>query len=157
MNCTESLKEERVMMKIKKQNIGKSAEVKKGESTDLSMTYHLIMMILKFALVFRTFWNLVSTFMNEYSVYRTVDQAFYILMIIVIAVSIWKHEHKIGVYTVLGFGIIDLIFQIAVLFTANIQNITLSDMWLQYLWLGVIALWEIATILYYRKRWSILK
>jgi hypothetical protein len=145
------------MKKISEQGIEEPTIIQKGESANLSMTYHMVMMILELFLAFRTFWNLFSTFMNGYSVYRTIDQVFYVLLLLTVAVSIWKHDHRTGVFAILGFGIIDLIFQNIVLIAANMHGIAVPDLWLQYLWFALIAVWEIATVLYYRKRWSILK
>lgn len=131
--------------------------IQKGEEAGFSMTYHGVLLILELFLAGRSFWNLVGTFMNEYSLYRTVDQVIYVVLMVVAICAIWKHDHRTGVIFVSVFAAIDLFFQIFILMETVRLQLTTIDYFAEFVWLGIIVGWCVVTILYYRKRWSLLK
>ena len=127
-------------------------------SASLSMTYHSILLYVKFFLAFRSFWDLVSAFFHTATVYRVADQFFYAVVFIFAVLSIIRHKHRIGVYCLYGVAMTDLLMQVLVLVAAHRAKLSIPYMYENFAGtLVLVSLWAVCTGLYYRRRWTVLK
>lgn len=68
-----------------------------NNTTEMPMNYHKILYLIEGYFIFKNIMDIVTSFMLPYSLYRTIDQIFYIVCIVFCAFGIWKHNTKKGV------------------------------------------------------------
>lgn len=131
--------------------------IEMAEEKGFPMTWHSVLFVLKMFLVVRCVVTFATSFMNESGLYRNVDQMFYVLMSIFLVLSLWKHDHKIGVVLYYVFLVLEAIQTILVYVVAMQGGLAIPDMGTKLFSLlaGTLAM-AIPTAVYYAKRWKIL-
>lgn len=131
--------------------------IEKAEGNGVSMTYHMVLTWIEIFLVMRNVLNIVTTFMNPYSWQRTVDQIFYVLMLVCVIVALFRHDHKKGVIALFLFMGLELALTCTVYFVAVAHSLAIESLHEKMISMIIGSLvWFVPTLLYYRKRWGYL-
>lgn len=127
------------------------------EQHGLSMTYHMVLTWVELFLIVRNVLNLATSFMNPYSWQRTVDQVFYVGMLVCVIIAVARHDHRSGVVSLLVYIALELILTLAVWFAATQKGLQIEGLNTKMLSmiLGPV-IWFVPTVIYYRKRWRYL-
>lgn len=118
-----------------------------------SMKFHSIFIYIKGFLLVTAFTNLYMLFDRELSIIRTIDQGFYLMMVILLSVSLIKHRSKVGVYLFYVYAMIELSLSYVTWVYAYINHSLTQDITtlvLSYT-LGTLA-YLIPIAIYYKKR-----
>ena len=108
-------------------------------------------------LIFRNVMNIASSFMSTMSWQRTVDQIFYVLMLVFAVLSVIWHDHKKGTVTLFLYILTELIMTGVVYYFAITGGMGIDSIHEKMISMiiGLLA-WSIPTLVYYRKRWEFL-
>lgn len=129
-----------------------------NNTTEMPMNYHKILYLIEGYFIFKNIMDIVTSFMLPYSLYRTIDQIFYAVCIVFCAFGIWKHNTKKGVIAFFLFLLTDLGLAILTYIVSSTSSNPLPDAGTTLLSFCIVsAIWCIASAVYYRKRWSLLK
>ena len=119
------------------------------------MAYHNVLYFLKWAVMLFAIADLVTLFFHPYSYGRTADQIFAAVKIILLAVSVIRHNSRAGFCFLLAYFAVELGY-----FLFIYDNIGANaDVFYNQVWdysLGTIII-LVPTVIYYKKRWSLLK
>lgn len=141
---------------MRKQEIKKTVSnkvIKKAEENGCSMTYHMVLTWIELFLVFRNVMNLFSSFMSSYSWQRTVDQIFYVLMLICAVLALLWHDHKKGVVSLYVYIILELAMTCIVYYFAVMKGLMITDIHEKMVAMIIgLLVWFIPTVIYYHKR-----
>lgn len=131
--------------------------LEKAKKENIAMNYHNILLLIEIFLAFRSIMDFVTTFMNPYSVERTVDQVMYVLMTVVLVYAILRHDYRKGIIALYVFMALELIMACMVYIVAGIKGIGMY-MLDEKMWSLIIGslFWFGVTFVYYRKRWRLL-
>ena len=125
---------------------------------EIPMNYHKILYLVEAYFIFRGIMDIISSFMVTYSIYRTIDQLFYVACILTCALGIWKHNYKSGVISFFLFLIVDYGLSLLTYFVSSTSSNPLPKDGTTLLSFTIISvIWFIASFIYYKKRWSLLK
>ena len=145
---------------MKKQETGKPAVsqvIKKAEENGHSMTYHMLLTWVEVFLVFRNIMNLASSFMSAVSWQRTVDQIFYVLLLMCAVLALIWRDRKKGTVSLFMYMIIDLLMTCVVYYFAVSGGLAISGLHEKMISMIIgLALWFVPTLIYYHKRWEYL-
>lgn len=129
-----------------------------AEEAGLPMTYHQILMIVELFLCVRNVLNLVTSLLNPSSMDRTVDQIFYVIMLLIALLTVVFHDHKKGVISLHIFIAAELAWTLFICFESYNRGLNIPGMnEKMFSWILGSVLWFVPTLLYYRKRWRFLK
>lgn len=142
---------------MEKKKMG-SEVVRKAEESGFSMTYHQVLLVVELFLCMRNVLNLITSFMNPAGTDRTVDQIFYVIMLVVALISVVFHDRKAGVISLHVFIVLELVWTCFIYMVAGHRGLAVPGLnEKMFSWtLGSLA-WFVPTLLYYRKRWRFLK
>lgn len=134
-----------------------SQVIKKAEDSGHSMTYHMVLTWVELFLIFRNVMNIASSFMSVVSWQRTVDQIFYVLMLVFAVVSVVLHDRKKGCAALFLYMLTELTMTCVVYYFAVTGGIAIESIHEKMISMiiGLLA-WFIPTLVYYRKRWEFL-
>lgn len=134
-----------------------SQAIKKAEDSGCAMTYHMVLTWVELFLIFRNVMNIASSFMSTMSWQRTVDQIFYVLMLVFAVLSVIWHDHKKGTVTLFLYILTELIMTGVVYYFAVTGGMGIDSIHEKMISMiiGLLA-WFIPTLVYYRKRWEFL-
>ncbi|MDR1794062.1 MAG: hypothetical protein LBR25_01515 [Erysipelotrichaceae bacterium] len=119
------------------------------------MLFHKVLIVIKFLFAFMTIYNFMTSFGYPEGFYRTVSQVFYVLMIFCLVNSLFMHDAKKGVYFFIAYFVFEYLFYFWPLLDQKNFSQSLIDQAVTYL-LGSLFI-VIAVVVYYKKRWAILK
>lgn len=118
-----------------------------------SMKFHSIFIYIKGFLLVTAFTNLYMLFDRELSIIRTIDQGFYLMMVVLLSVSLIKHRSKVGVYLFYVYAMIEIsLSYVTWVYTYINHSLTqdITTLVLSYT-LGTLA-YLIPIAIYYKKR-----
>ncbi|MPM42235.1 hypothetical protein SDC9_88900 [bioreactor metagenome] len=126
-------------------------------SENLSMTYHKILRYIKVFLALTAVTTFYMTFSNDFTIYRSIDQIFYLLEFILISLSFFYHNKKSGVIYFFLWGYAELGLYFVILLVAYNQGSVIASMIDQIVSYTIGSMFFlIPTYLYYKKRYNLL-
>lgn len=119
------------------------------------MAYHNVLYFLKWAVMLFAAADLVTLFFHPYSAGRTADQIFAAVKIILLAVSVIRHNSRAGFCSLIAYFAAELGYFLVVYSSIGANASAFSNQAWDYV-LGTFLI-LIPTVIYYKKRWALLK
>ena len=129
-----------------------------NNTTEMPMNYHKILYLIEGYFIFKNIMDIVTSFMLPYSLYRTIDQIFYVSCILFCAFGIWKHNTKKVVISFFLFLSADFSLAVLTYIVSSTSSNPLPDAGMTLLSFCIVTvIWFTASVVYYKKRWSLLQ